>query len=215
MSPEKIVLVFALLGSVAWLGETAIRLFGYFVAKRTTAINQANAAKLKALEEAKMKAQTESAQAAHDSIISLMQAVKGMQKAFGSVAQPSAESANNATQAQATAPSTPAIGDVGEGATIEQKVAILASTVGSQAEQLEAIQASLRMLVESMGPQAPKRRAPRKGGDESGLSRASSTAARAAKTPVASGHSDDPSIEGLLDGMPPVDKREGEFEVVK
>lgn len=212
MSPEKIVLVFALLGSVAWLGETAIRLFGHFVAKRKVAINLEHAAKLKALEESKVQAQTESAKAAHDSIISLMQAVQSMQKAIGSVALPSFESA---TEAQAPAPAPHDNGDASEGATIEQKVAILASTVGSQAEQLEAIQATLRQLVESMGSQAPKRRTPRKGSDESSLNRASSSTARAASTPATSSHFDDPSIEGLLSGMPPAGMREGEFEIVK
>lgn len=215
MSLEKIVLVFALLGSVAWLGETAIRLFGFFVAKRTQAIKQAQAAKLKALEDAKIQAQADSAKAAQESIASLVQAVHAMKVAVGSVELPVSPATEATPNEQATTSSPSALGGLGEAASLDQKVAMLAATVLSQAEQMEAIQASLRQIAESVAPQAPKRRAPRKGADESGLTRATATAARAANTPSGARHSDEPPMEGLLTGMPPVETRQGDFEVVR
>lgn len=215
MSLEKIVLIFALLGSVAWLGEAAIRLFGFFVAKRTLALKQAQQDQIKAFEEAKIQAQADSAKAAQESIVSLVQAVQAMKVVVESVELPVSPATEAAPKEQATTSSPSASGDLVAGASLDQKVAMLAATVVSQAEQMEAIQATLRQLVESVAPQAPKRRATRKGADESGLTRANSMEARAANTPSGARHFDESMIEGLLTGMPPAETREGNFEIVR
>lgn len=233
---EKILFILCMSGSVLYLYDRLVGGYAQMAEKKRAKLQAEKEELVKSQVEAREKAAMEQTKAATAAMTQLVQSVNTMQAAFAglngfmpagqsnglsfsSAPVPAAMSTDAATTAPsalpATAPHQPATEkEAGAEMSLEDKMAFLATTVMAQGERMEAMQATMREFLEASS--APKRRAPRKGGEAADGNEVTAKAGRA-KSPanLAAAGAGEPPSDGL-DSQPPHDaQRQGQFDIVR